>query len=161
MQPDNPLRPTKHIFRVFLLLILFVVVLVLGRLAFVPKSWGKYGWYRGDNVAEQRDKPVMHGGDDSCKNCHAAQFETHHAGKHANVRCEVCHAPLAAHVKDNKKAAPMPFDRSRNLCLRCHQQLLARPASFPQVQPRQHVEQNGGDWGEQVCLQCHQPHSPL
>jgi hypothetical protein len=160
MEAANPLRHTKHIFRVVLLLVFVVVALTLGRTFFVPKSFGAYGPYRGDNVAEQMQKPVRHGNDESCKSCHAAEFDTHAAGKHEKVRCEVCHAPVATHAADGKKIAAMPTMHTRTLCLRCHRQLDARPTSFPQIQPQQHVEEQGGTWKDDACFDCHQPHAP-
>ncbi len=160
MQPDNPLAHTKHIFRIFLLLILFVVALVLGRSAFIPKTWGQYGWYRGDNVAEQRAKPMRHGNDQSCKECHAEEFEEHGGNAHATVRCEVCHAPVVDHAVGKEKIADMPVNPTRHMCLLCHQKLKARPAKFPQINPREHVKTNGGDWGPEVCIECHEAHAP-
>ncbi len=157
---DYPLRHTKHIFRVFLLLVLGIVAIVLGRSLFVPPSWGIYGWYRADNVEEQRQHPVVHGGDASCKSCHEEALAKHQSGPHQVVRCEACHAPLAIHVAQDKKAADMPTSRSRDVCLRCHRQLEARPDDFPQVQPRQHVDENGGEWSEEACLDCHEAHQP-
>lgn len=161
MDGDNPLRHTKHIFRVLLLLAAVMVLLTLGRSFFVPESWARYGWYRGDNVAEQRAKPVRHGGDDACAECHDGESAAHAGGKHAQVRCEVCHAPVAVHVTDGDRTAEMPKDPSVELCGRCHRRLDARPASFPQVQPRQHVEEQGGTFAGQVCVECHPPHAPL
>ena len=161
MQADNPLRHTKHIFRIVILLILGVVAIILGRSLFVPASFGQFGWFRGDNVAQQMAKPVRHGGDDSCQPCHAEQFDTHEGGQHAAVRCEGCHAPVTVHALDGKKTAAMPMLKSRELCLRCHRELDARPDDFPQIQARQHVDDNGGDWDEEVCFQCHAPHAPL
>lgn len=160
MQVDSPLRHTKHAFRILILLVVAVLVILFGRAAFVPDSWGRYGSYRADNVEQQRAKPVMHGNDASCKDCHAEQVATHEQGAHLRVRCEVCHAPIALHVVDDAKIADMPIERSRELCLRCHQQLHARPKDFPQIQPRQHVDEHGSTWSEEVCIECHQPHSP-
>jgi hypothetical protein len=161
MQADNPLRHAKHVFRIGVILVLLVLAIILGRAAFVPDSWGQTGWYRHDNVAQQMAKPVRHGGDNSCKGCHEEQFAAHEEGSHAPVRCEVCHGPVTIHAAANKKIAEMPRNRSKGWCLTCHRQLEARPDSFPQIQPRQHVEDNGGDWGEEVCLECHGPHAPL
>jgi predicted CXXCH cytochrome family protein len=161
MQADNPILHTKHIFRVFILLVLVVIAIILGRGLFVPDSWGLYGGFRGDNVEQQRAKAVHHGGDASCQKCHEEEFDTHEGGGHAAVRCEVCHGPVSIHVSGDKKIAAMPMNRGRDLCLRCHRKLEARPATFPQVEPRAHVDENGGDWGDEACIECHIPHAPL
>ncbi len=163
---EHPLKHTKHIFRVVLALVFAIVALLLGRGFFVPKTWAAYGWYRGANVEEQMAHPVMHGGDQSCVSCHEAKdhqskLEQHDKGKHANVRCEVCHAPVATHAKDGKRIAPMAVQKTRDLCLLCHRQLEARPKDFPQIQPQQHVEKMGGTWSETVCFDCHDPHDPM
>lgn len=160
MQVDNPIRHAKHVFRILLLLAATIVAIILGRSAFVPDTWGQYGWYRGANVAEQRDRPVRHGGDVSCQRCHEKQAAAHDDGAHISVRCEVCHAPVAQHAVGGQKIGAMPTHRDRNLCLRCHRRLTARPKDFPQIEPQQHVEDNGGEWGEAVCFDCHDPHSP-
>lgn len=161
MKPDSPLHHTKHIFRVGLLLLLALIVLVLGRSLFVPDTWGQFGWYRGASVEEYRGLPARHGGDASCESCHDSEFADHAASGHSVVNCELCHAPLSAHIADDDKIADMPVLESNELCLRCHHLLRARPADFPQVQPRQHVIEQGGEYSPDACFDCHEPHSPL
>jgi len=160
MADEHPLKHTKHVFRALIALTAAVVALLLGRSAFVPRSYGAYGSYRGDNVAEQMARTVRHGGDGACGECHTSELVEHDKGKHQAVRCEVCHANLASHVKGDDKVAVMKVQKSRELCLRCHLQLEARPRSFPQVQPRTHVEKMGGTWSETACFDCHAPHAP-
>lgn len=157
---QHPLKHAKHVFRAFLALAAAIVALLLGRSAFVPKSYGAYGSYRGDNVAEQMARPVRHGGDISCSDCHGDELGKHDKGKHAAVRCEVCHAPLASHIKDGDMVGPMKVRKTRELCLYCHLQLEARPKTFPQIQPKPHVEKMGGTWSETACFDCHDPHAP-
>jgi len=160
MKSDNPMLHAKHVFRLVLLLVVAIVALVLGRSAFIPKTWGEYGAYRGSNVAEQRAKPVIHGGDASCKPCHEEQYDMKAGGAHSHVRCEVCHAPVTQHARDGKKIADMPKPTDNTFCLLCHEQLEARPASHPQVEPRQHVKRMGEDWSDTICLDCHVAHDP-
>jgi hypothetical protein len=161
MEPESPLRHAKHIFRVFLLLVVAVVALVLGRDFLVPPTFGQYGHYRAANVEQQRSHPVRHGGDESCKPCHAAQYDAHAAGPHAVVRCELCHAPVSVHVADGKKIAAMPIHKTADLCALCHERLEARPTSQPQIQLKQHVLEKGGEPSPEACFDCHDPHSPL
>jgi hypothetical protein len=153
----------RHVFRALLLLVVVVVVISLGRGFLIPRSFGLYGPYRADNVAEQMAvRSPQHGGVASCAECHAAQAEKRAAGKHGAVSCEVCHAPLALHVSAGKRSAPMPVDASFTLCARCHRKILGRPEAFPQVVLDQHVHEQGGQVPVQgrVCLDCHDPHSP-
>ena len=161
MEPNSPLRHTKHVFRVGLLLFVAIVGLILGRSLFVPDTFGQHGFYRGANVAEQMDYTPRHGGHASCQVCHEEEAEEHADGGHRTVACESCHAPLILHARDGEKIADMPVRRSEELCLLCHQQLKARRADFPQIQPRQHLEENDGTPGPESCFECHEPHSPL
>ena len=161
MEPDSPLRHTKHIFRVGLLFLVVLVTLLLGRSLFVPDTWGQYGWYRAASVVEYTNQLARHGGSESCRECHEDEFNTLTEAGHRSLACELCHAPLITHAVDGDKTADMPIQTTNELCTRCHQALMARPASFPQVQLRQHVEENDGEYSPVVCFDCHEPHSPL
>lgn len=161
MKSDSPLWHAKHVVRAFLLLAVCVISLVLLRSLMVPDSWGQSGWYRGNNVAEQRDHPLRHGGNQACGECHEDVLEVHAGAGHASVRCEGCHAPVALHAENGAKFADMPVRRNVTLCLKCHLKLDARPGDFPQVRPREHVEAQGGEFGPEACFDCHNPHEPL
>ncbi len=152
---------SKHVFRVALLLTIGIVTYVLGRSFLIPKSYGMYGDYRFDNVAEQRDKPLVHGSPDACLGCHKPQAEKRAGGKHATVPCEDCHAPLSTHASAGKKIAPMVIDRSYTLCVRCHMKMVSRPTGvIAQVVPEDHVTKQGEKLTGQVCIGCHDSHSP-
>jgi predicted CXXCH cytochrome family protein len=161
MNSESPLWHAKHVVRAFLALIVLLIALVLGRQFLVPDSWGRSGWYRADNVTEQRAFPLRHGGNASCGECHDDILAELTDAGHAGVRCEGCHAPLALHVSDGDKIADMPVRRETSLCVRCHQALDARPTDFPQVHPREHVSEQGGEFGPDACFECHNPHAPL
>jgi hypothetical protein len=146
----------RHVFRVALVLLVGIVVVVLGRALVIPKSYGMYGPYRFDNVAEQASaRPPLHAGAASCGECHAERLAAVQAGSHRAVSCEVCHGPLGRHVKDGELVAAMPVDPSPRACARCHRRIDGRPAAFKQVVPEQHVPA-----GAASCLDCHDPHSP-
>lgn len=148
----------RHVFRVVLVLLLAIVVIVVGRTVLIPKSYGMYGPYRFDNVAEQASvRPPLHGGADSCTECHAPRAKAHQIGVHKPVSCEICHGPLGRHVKDGKVFAKMPIDGSFTQCARCHRKIIGRPEKFPQVVLSQHVQTR---LEGKVCLDCHDPHSP-
>jgi len=162
MEPRSGLVHLKHVFRVAILLVVVMVGLVLSRSLFIPKSWGEYGRYRGDNLAEQKDRPVRHAGDEACAACHQEQYDTRAKGAHKAVRCEVCHAPMSTHATAEEKIADMKVQKTIELCALCHRKLTARPASFPQVDLRGHVEGWGMKYAEGVCFTCHSnPHKPL
>ncbi len=151
---------SKHLVRMILLVILLLIGFHILRTLFTPKSFGRYGHYRADNVQEQMAKAVVHGGSVSCSPCHAERLTQVRAGSHATVECENCHAPLATHVSDGEKKADMPLNKSPSLCLRCHDQMDARPAGFPQIRLEDHLQQVGAEMGPDVCLNCHEPHDP-
>jgi len=148
----------RHVFRVLFVLLLAIVAIVVGRTLLVPKSYGLYGSYRFDNVAEQASARVpLHGGAVACADCHEDRAKVVSAGSHKSVSCEICHAPLGRHVKDGDVVAKMNVDHSFTLCARCHQKILGRPEPFPQVVLSQHVKSK---LEGKVCLECHDPHSP-
>ena len=152
----------RHVFRVIFVLLLALVAFVLGRSWLVPKSFGMYGSYRFDNVAEQAAiRSPVHAGAAACAECHDDKSKKIGAGVHKRVSCEICHGPLGIHVRDGELLADMPIDRSFTLCARCHRKILGRPEKFPQVVLEQHVQQMGPAKLEgKVCLDCHDPHSP-
>lgn len=151
------MESARHVFRVSLLLLVVVVAVVLGRSVLVPRSYGAFGAYRFDNVAEQAAiRLPQHGGASSCGACHAERLKTLAAGAHRRVSCEICHAPLAQHARGSAKIADMPIDRAFTLCARCHRKIDGRPARFPQIDLGQH---QGGVEGK-ACIECHDPHGP-
>lgn len=157
---------TKHIWRAVLLLVGAAVVGFTGRHFMIPESFGEAGFYRYDSLGDFMAKPVVHGGSASCAECHAEQATTKAEGKHAGLSCEACHGPLAGHVKDGVRIAPMPVNRSHELCAYCHQALKARPATMPQVDIPQHlltleVLSPGDAIPEGACATCHDVHSPV
>lgn len=163
MNPESPLAHSKHVFRAAILLIVVVVAMVLGRSLFVPETWGEFGQYRGAAVAEHRDKPMRHGGNDTCAMCHDEEAAEVASGVHASVQCELCHGPVVLHadIEEGAVLAEMPIRRNRELCELCHRKLDARPADFPQVDVREHVTENGGELTADACFACHDPHSPF
>jgi hypothetical protein len=151
----------KHVFRVFLLLGTVVATALVVRILLVPETFGRYGHYRAGDLGEQAAREVRHGGNDACARCHAAIKARHDAGAHLPVPCEDCHDALAAHVRDGAKIADMPRVKSvTRLCGRCHRDLAARRVDFPRVNIEQHVKDQGAKLSDQVCFDCHNPHSP-
>jgi len=158
---SEPARHTKHVYRVLILLGLFVVAALAVRYALIPPGWGTHGNFRAGAVQEMLDIDPVHGGREACRPCHGKEWETVQSSDHASVSCESCHEPLAHHVQGGRRRAPMPTDRSYALCARCHRRIEGRPADFPQVRIDEHVLEQGGSFGAEVCLDCHTPHAPL
>ena len=152
---------SKHIIRAVLLLIVIAVVFVVTRHFLIPVSFGDYGHYRSDSIAEIAARPRAHSGRGACVECHADDADWVSVEEHGSVSCEVCHAPLATHAAGGEKTADMAVHRTTALCAWCHQRLAARPVTFPQVVLVEHVTAKGAELGEGICLECHDAHDPL
>lgn len=147
------LQDTGHLFRVAaVFLVGFVAFLVL-RSLLVPRSFGRYGHYRANAITEIAALPVHYAGHQVCEGCHTDVLDVKSKGVHKGVACESCHGPLAAHADDPAAVTPAKLD-TRILCARCHQENLAKPKDFPQVNAPDHS--SGA-----ACNTCHQPHSPM
>lgn len=143
-----------HMKRVVFLLIIAILGFVTVRAFIVPDSFGQYGWYRGDSVADNRNHQIGHAGSVSCseENCHQTIYTIWVDSRHKTVNCETCHGPSQDHVS-NIRIMPQPADDSREFCGKCHFKQVARPTSFPQIDPEIH--------GENLkCAYCHNPHKP-
>ena len=154
------MNDTKHLWRVFILVFFGIAVVMVGRLLFVPKTFGDYGHYRASNVQEQRAIPVKFYGPDSCEACHSDEHELWKGHVHKTIICEDCHAPYVTHIKNGEKSADMEINKSSKFCLRCHQMLPARPSDFPQVNPIEHLAKYKMELSDTVCIVCHNPHDP-
>ena len=155
------MRHSKHYFRAGFLIAGGLFAFLIVRALVIPKSFGEFGFYRGDNIAEQMAKPVNFGPKESCAECHGEVAQTHKKGMHQSVQCQNCHAPLSVHIKDGAFQELMPIDRSATLCLRCHEKLPSRPEKFPQINHEEHLGSKGLTLAPGICLTCHQPHDPL
>jgi Cytochrome c554 and c-prime len=145
-------RDSTHLIRVAAVFLLGVVTFVAIRAAVIPKSFGRYGPYRGDALIEVTSRPIAFAGHETCEACHPDVQELKAKGVHARVNCESCHGPQAKHAEDPGAVKPVLPDVA-TLCLRCHSQNAAKPASFPQVDAKEHSQ-------AESCKTCHQPHSP-
>lgn len=161
------MKRSKHLARAISLIVLGLACAVILRFFLVPKSYGEEGHFRFDAIAEARSVPLTHGGRESCAGCHEDNYKQNQGSKHAAVHCEGCHEPVTRHADPSKRDGPdkgkfadMPVHKTWRLCARCHQRLQARPATFPQIEVVEHVRDKGADFAEDVCFECHNPHSP-
>jgi uncharacterized CHY-type Zn-finger protein len=129
-----------------------VVAFALLRAAVIPRSFGQYGHYRGNAIAEIAARPIAFAGHQVCESCHTDVVEQKKLGKHVVVPCEACHGALAKHAEDPASVTPAKLDTAV-LCARCHEANSAKPKTFPQVVTADH---SGGI----ACDTCHQPHKP-
>jgi hypothetical protein len=132
---------------------------------FIPDSFGRYGYYRGANVAEWANLPPKYSaGASECAACHGARYELWSEGKHASVNCETCHGAAEKHIRARRgpvtvitqpeEVPSLAIEDPRGLCILCHDgRVPGRPKDFPQVDVPRHA-------GEASCTLCHNPHSP-
>ena len=130
------------------LCVLFIVVTWVAE----PESFGWYGHYRADALAELAAKPTVYVPRDACAECHDDVAKTHGDGVHSKISCQSCHGPGNKHVEE-----PSTENISKPViavtCLRCHEQSFAKPKKFPQIVPAEHTE-------GKVCNTCHIVHNP-
>jgi len=148
----NAFRDAGHLFRLAAVFVVGILMFLGVRASLVPKSFGRYGHYRGDAITEIAARPVNYAGHQACEECHADVLEKKKNGKHVHVNCEACHGPLAAHADDPGSVQPVKLDTAV-LCVRCHEANIAKPKEFPQVASADHSS-------GLPCDTCHQPHSP-
>ena len=148
----NKFQDAAHLIRLAGVFVLGAVVFVAVRAAVIPKSFGRYGPYRGEALHEIASRPVAYAGHEVCENCHPDVAEAKAKGVHAHVNCESCHGPQAKHADDPGSVKPPRPDVAK-LCVRCHSENIAKPSGFPQVDAKEHAQ-------GQACNTCHQPHSP-
>lgn len=145
-------KDAGHLFRLAGVFLAGILVFILARGFLVPKSFGQYGHYRGNALAEIKSLPVSYAGHDTCEACHSDVQEKKAKSKHARVNCESCHGPQAKHADDPTALKPAKLDTAV-LCVRCHEANTAKPKWMPQVVSADHA-------GGIACDTCHQPHSP-
>ena len=147
-------KEAGHLFRFAGLFVLAFLVFWLIRGYVVPKSFGQYGHYRAAAIGEIGARPVRFAGHGQCEQCHVDVADKKSHGKHAHVNCEACHGAQAIHASsDDPAAAKPPLPDVAKLCVRCHAASAARPKSFPQIDPADHMSGI-------ACNNCHQAHSP-
>jgi cytochrome c553 len=152
-----------HIRRLVALLAVFALLFVAGKHFFPPKSFWAYGHYRGESVTELAATRPTYVNPESFSTVYPKEYETWATGIHKVVKCQICHMAAdrshyaayrtSAVSRPATTALPMPAD-TRKLCAKCHERIAGRPDYMPQIDLASH--KNG-----QVCIACHNPHSPL
>jgi Cytochrome c7 and related cytochrome c len=149
----NRFKNIEHLLGLALVFAVGLIAFVFLRALLVPRSFGQYGHYRGNAIAEIAAHPVAFAGHQVCETCHSDVLSVKSQGKHAGVNCEACHGALAKHAEDPVEVPPPKLDTAV-LCVRCHEANGAKPKGFPQIEAAEHS-------AGLACETCHQPHSPL
>jgi hypothetical protein len=140
-----------QIVRLVLLTVAIVGSYLIARSFLTPNSFGQYGWYRGEALAELSSRVPEFAGRKSCEECHAEVLKKLNKGEHKTLSCESCHGAGLAHVENpDVKMAVLNVSH----CIRCHEANPSRPKWLKQIASRTHY---AGD----KCTDCHVPHQPL
>ena len=146
-------RDYEHILRLVGIFFVAVIAFLLLRAWLVPADFGVYGHFRAGAIADNQAKPIMFAGRAACADCHADVVESRQGSRHAQIGCEACHGPLAAHAAGEEAEAKPARPDPRTTCIRCHDARAGKPRAFPQVDVRDHAP-------EGACTDCHKPHHP-
>ena len=151
-----------HFLRLIIIIGILVVVFLVVRALLIPESFGKYGHYRGANVAEHMVLPPLYQGSEMCEQCHQVEYGEWKESNHSGVNCEICHGPWVIHNDELKTMLALKTPES---CLICHLRLVGRPVDFSQIETFvQHLKDQDlseEDVAESICVDCHDPHAPL
>jgi hypothetical protein len=147
------MKDAEHLLRLVGVFMVGTLLFFVFRSFFVPPTFGQYGHYRGEAIAEVAALPVVHAGHQACESCHVDVAEEKPKGKHAGVNCEACHGAQGKHAGDPGSVIPQKPDAAV-LCAQCHEQSAAKPKWFKQVVTAEHSQ-------GLICTTCHQPHNPL
>ena len=142
------------VFRAGLLLFSVLVIFVVFRYLSIPRSFGQYGYFRGDNLDEWASLEANYAaGNEVCGNCHQYMFQGLSQGEHGRLNCQSCHGPMMKHVKNPVEWRPV-VKGTAELCGFCHRELTGR--SKEQI-PTVKLGIHGGGVD---CTRCHEPHQP-
>ncbi len=153
-----------HLLRLIVVLVAGIGGLLFIKGFFVPSGWDRDHWYRSGALEDLKQRPIIYAGNNACRGCHGKTRKDHEAivdalaaGVHEHLACESCHGPL--HKEDHTVAAAK-IERSSSLCLRCHENVAARPHRVGLFSVAFMAHQAKGVSRESNCVQCHNPHAP-
>ena len=147
------LRDAEHLFRLAGVFLALLVVFLVARAVLTPATFGVYGHYRAGALVDARARAIAFAGRNACLDCHDDIATLKKTGKHDGVGCEACHGPQETHVADASTVLPEK-PNAKTLCVVCHMENLAKPRNFPQINPKEHADDDN-------CIKCHNPHVPL
>jgi hypothetical protein len=146
---NRPKMPPQ-VFRLVLLTIAIVGSYLMARSLLTPPSFGQYGFYRGEALAEHMSPTPVYAGRKACAECHEDTVKKLALKEHKTLGCETCHGVSQPHV-DNPDVKLVKI--GDDFCLRCHESNGSRPSWIKQIVVKDHFR---GD----KCTGCHLPHQP-
>lgn len=152
IEPKIP-RTRQAVFRIGLTLITVIALFAFARQMAIPATFGEYGRYRGDSIAENVNHEVNFASSGAiCAGCHKDAFQVVSSANHGKMDCQTCHGPAAKHTENPGSGQPR-IEKATALCLSCHSETQGRAGQLATIKPQSH--NTGLD-----CTQCHVPHSP-
>jgi hypothetical protein len=145
-------KDAEHLFRMAALFLAGLALFLIARALLVPRDFYELGHFRAGALADNMARPIAFAGREACETCHPDVVDERKGSRHAAIACEACHGALAKHADDPASLKPVRPDPG-TLCLKCHQQEMAKPRTFKQVNPQEHM-------GGEPCVSCHKPHHP-
>jgi hypothetical protein len=146
------LQDKEHLVRMAGLFLAGLGLFLVLRVLFVPKDFYQLGHFRTGALADNAAWAVAFAGRAACESCHPDVVTERKGSRHGAIACEACHGALAKHADDPASLKPT-LPEARKLCLVCHLQDVAKPKTFKQVNPEEHM-------GAEPCTTCHKPHHP-
>ena len=128
-------------------------VALVGAGVAVAAIYGTYGFHPAENARSWAALTPRYGDPTMCAACHVKEYASWTKAKHVAVTCESCHGPLAAHAAD-PNGTPEVVDPTEDQCRTCHEKVIGRPSTLPQVDLAVH-------YPGVTCLQCHNAHTSL
>jgi len=139
--------------RLLPLFAVFVILFLVARYFLIPDSFGEYGHYRYNSVAENKAKPLHYAGKAMCADCHEEKVESLASDAHSGLACETCHGPGLAHA-NLEDSASLIIPDSREFCGLCHS---FNPTRKLKVIAQVDLSDHNVD---KKCIECHNPHMP-
>ncbi|MFZ3171168.1 MAG: hypothetical protein WA118_04225 [Carboxydocellales bacterium] len=151
----------KPIFRVGLILFGVIVIFVTAQQLSIPKSFGQYGYFRGDNISEWAAQEGNYAPGNSCEKCHQNEVQILDQGDHKGLDCQICHGPGLKHLQKFQTSKlkvegtkELKVEGTEELCGICHRKMSGR--SGDKIKTIELGIHNGGV----VCIRCHNSHQP-
>ncbi len=163
------MRLPRHVLRLLVVIALLGLCGLGSQQYLKPATFGEIGNYRAESLSEIMVREPVHQGKSSCEECHADIYELHEKDIHYGVQCEDCHGPARNHVLHHSgedatipaEMAVLSKEYTLEGCLFCHRKLVARPPSFPQIDPLEHFAFLKVKDPTTRCTECHSPHEPI
>jgi hypothetical protein len=142
----------EHLVRMAALFLAGLGVFLVARVLLVPKDFHELGHFRTGALADNMARPIAFAGREACESCHSDIVSERQGSRHSAIGCEACHGALAQHAEDPGRGKAVRPD-ARKVCFVCHRADTAKPKTFKQVNPQEHM-------GDAPCTSCHKPHHP-